>query len=262
MKTCTECKYEKNLNEFCKSNRSKDGFLSYCKLCRKYKRLNKKIKPEVKDGHKICYKCKEEKLFNEFHFANKQLNKLKASCKKCVNTPRIKEEPDGYKKCSKCSLVMEESKFPIMKRRGKYKISCWCKDCTKKRHKKYREENYEKYKAGVRRYNKFRRKNDIEYKIKCNVRTRMNSALKNIPKNGSTMKLVGCTAKELKIYLENQFTESMTWENHGVFGWHIDHILPCDSFDLTDPEQQKICFHYTNLQPLWSTENWAKNNRF
>jgi hypothetical protein len=52
----------------------------------------------------------------------------------------------------------------------------------------------------------------------------------------------------------------MTWENHGKFGWHIDHIIPCASFDLTDLEQQKKCFHYTNFQPLWWRENILKSD--
>ena len=63
---------------------------------------------------------------------------------------------------------------------------------------------------------------------------------------------------ELKAYLELQFTDGMTWENRG--NWHIDHIRPCASFDLTDPEQQKQCFHYTNLQPLWAADNLAKSD--
>jgi len=53
----------------------------------------------------------------------------------------------------------------------------------------------------------------------------------------------------------------MTWENHGFDGWHVDHIKPCTSFDLTDLEQQKQCFHYTNLQPLWKKENFEKRDK-
>jgi hypothetical protein len=62
------------------------------------------------------------------------------------------------------------------------------------------------------------------------------------------------------MYLESHFKTGMTWENHGKFGWHIDHIIPCASFDLTDLEQQKKCFHYTNFQPLWWRENILKSD--
>ena len=51
----------------------------------------------------------------------------------------------------------------------------------------------------------------------------------------------------------------MTWDNHGL--WEIDHKIPCDAFDLTNPEEQKKCFHYTNLQPLIKQENRTKSNR-
>jgi hypothetical protein len=61
---------------------------------------------------------------------------------------------------------------------------------------------------------------------------------------------------ELRAHLEHQFKDGMTWDNHGE--WHIDHIKPCVQFDLTDPEQQKECFHYTNMQPLWAFENQSK----
>ena len=64
--------------------------------------------------------------------------------------------------------------------------------------------------------------------------------------------------KELKIYLESLFQEGMTWDNYNFYGWHIDHIIPIASFDLSDPEQQKKCFHYTNLQPLWASDNLQK----
>ena len=61
-------------------------------------------------------------------------------------------------------------------------------------------------------------------------------------------------------HIESLFDDKMTWNNRGFYGWHIDHITPCASYDLTDPQQQLECFHYTNLQPLWCTDNWKKND--
>jgi hypothetical protein len=75
-------------------------------------------------------------------------------------------------------------------------------------------------------------------------------------KNAATFDLVGCTVQELMAHLERQFAVGMSWENMGE--WHIDHVRPCASFDLTDLEQQKDCFHWSNLQPLWAEENIRK----
>ena len=77
--------------------------------------------------------------------------------------------------------------------------------------------------------------------------------IKNLKKSKSSIELLGCNVDFLKEYIESKFTSGMSWDNRGIHGWHIDHILPCASFDLSDPEQQKQCFHYTNLQPLWAT---------
>lgn len=72
---------------------------------------------------------------------------------------------------------------------------------------------------------------------------------------------MGCSTETLKLHLEKQFKPGMTWGNHGVKGWHIDHIKPCASFDLTKPDDQLKCFHYTNLQPLWWHENLSKGDK-
>ena len=107
---------------------------------------------------------------------------------------------------------------------------------------------------------KERKKTDLNFKFRMVIRSRMSSALKrkSTKKEKGIIEFLGCSIQEARKHLEKQFKNGMTWENHGNNGWHIDHIIPCASFDLTDPEQQKKCFHYTNLQPLWAHENMSK----
>ncbi len=129
--------------------------------------------------------------------------------------------------------------------------------------KKYKKENYTKISEYQKKYTKKRRKNDIQYKLSNDLRRRILLALqkKDIRKTYKTIDLIGCTLDQLVNHLEKQFKSGMTWENRGFNGWHIDHIIPISSFDLTDIEQQKICFHYSNLQPLWAKENILKSNK-
>jgi len=70
--------------------------------------------------------------------------------------------------------------------------------------------------------------------------------------------LIGCSPEVLQNWLESKFKPGMTWDNHGFYGWHVDHVIPCAVFDLADPKQQKKCFNYKNLQPLWQKENFSK----
>lgn len=103
-----------------------------------------------------------------------------------------------------------------------------------------------------------RRQSDPGFRLRMNLRHRVWTALRGGRKAGGTAELVGCTLEDLRCYLERQFLPGMTWDNYGKHGWHVDHIRPCASFDLTDPEQQRQCFHHTNLQPLWATDNIKK----
>ena len=84
-------------------------------------------------------------------------------------------------------------------------------------------------------------------------------AIKKNYKRGSTVRDLGCTIPELLIHIESQFKKGMTWSNWGMFGWHIDHIKPLYSFNLSNKEKFLEAVHYTNLQPLWAKENLVKN---
>ncbi len=89
-----------------------------------------------------------------------------------------------------------------------------------------------------------------------------NENKENNKKAMKTENLLGCTVEKLKQWLEYQFKPGMSWDNRGYYGWHIDHIRPCCSFDLSKPEEQKKCFNYTNLQPLWRKDNQSKGAKY
>ncbi len=99
--------------------------------------------------------------------------------------------------------------------------------------------------------------------IAKNIRRLVISGLKRqeVKKSQKTLKLLGCTRNELHKYIESKFKEGMDWTNYGYKGWHLDHIIPISSFDLNDPREQAKCFHYTNLQPLWHYDNFAKGDK-
>lgn len=128
-------------------------------------------------------------------------------------------------------------------------------------HREWRRLNKEERAAYQREWEQERRNSDLNHRLKSCMRHRVYMALKSESKAARTIELIGCSIEELRTYIAAQFRPGMTWENWTSDGWHIDHIRPCASFDLTDPAQQRECFHYTNLQPLWASENCAKRDR-
>lgn len=130
----------------------------------------------------------------------------------------------------------------------------------KKRTTAWRAANKEKRNTHERQ----KRKTNLNFRLKANLRNRIKKAIKENWKSGSAVKNLGCSIDELKIHLESKFytnpitKEKMTWNNYGIRGWHVDHVIPLVNFDLTVSEQFAKAVHYTNLQPLWYEENTRK----
>jgi len=122
----------------------------------------------------------------------------------------------------------------------------------------YQRKNKAKYQAKRLASHKKRRETDMEFNLKLRLRRRMNAAMHSADATAtaSTMELLGCKPSELRAHLEAQFVPGMSWDNYG--DWEVDHIRPCAAFDLTDSEQQRECFHFSNLQPLWRSANRSK----
>ena len=140
------------------------------------------------------------------------------------------------------------------------------------RAKKYKEQDPERANAYNRQYTKtdkhraYRRRlrrhkheTDLNFRIKEALRSRVVSAIKGLRKSASTIQLIGCDIGFLRLFLQARFLEGMTWANWGE--WQIDHIIPCAEFDLSKPAQQKQCFNYTNLPPIWAKDNQSKGRK-
>ena len=138
----------------------------------------------------------------------------------------------------------------------------------------YFREYYLKNKEKIKEYNsrlenrirkrarlKNRYQTDINYRLLTLCRGRLRHALKGEIKSAATMKLISCTIDELRTHIESQFEPWMTWENQGLGGWDVDHIKACSHFDMSDPQQQRECFHWSNLQPLEHIANIKKGAR-
>lgn len=183
------------------------------------------------------------------------------------------------KKCSKCQTNERFSNYNAYCRPCKNEVDLKSYHANQEKRRKYQDEYLEKHpdkkekcrnqtKEWLKNNPKYVNKwmiNEIktnpQYHIKATIGASLNHYLKN-NKNEKTIWYLGCSIKELKVHLENLFQEGMTWENYGMFGWHIDHIKPVSLFDLTDQQQLKDCWNYKNLQPLWAIDNLKKGNSY
>lgn len=233
IKVCTKCGIEKEITEFYKNNTCRFGVQSICKLC------NKKYQIENKDAIK-----KQKKIYRDSHkqemreWRVKNILSIKERVKKY--TKEHKEERKEY---------LSLNKERIAKKAKEYYLS----------HKKIIIEQTKN-----RFYNRL--KTDNNFKIKHYLRGRIWKVLNGNPKIEGTLELLGCSVEFLKKHLESQFVDGMNWDNrgngyNGKKEWQVDHILPCASFDLSKPEEQKKCFHYSNLQPMWAKENRIKSDK-
>ena len=235
--------------------------------------------------------CKHGHISERFVLQNKCVVCKHESGRKHASTEKFKINNSRYQKSKKGRATrkvymltevgkkMKKTADKKYKQSEKGKISRKRHDQSKKgRATKSAWRKTEKFKAWSKKYYKVWRKKNVkkssgytrkyvnskpQAKLALKLRTRMRAALRNQggEKSKKTMKLIGCTINYLKQHLEKQFQKGMNWENHTKHGWHIDHIIPINKFDLTDPEQQTICFNYTNLQPLWAIENLKKGAR-
>lgn len=198
---------------------------------------------------KSCCTCKTWKSLTTYNTATAQWDGLRNDCKDCLASYRV----DNKDKMTE------------------YNKTYWVetKEVQTERHKTWVADNREHVNEYHRKYIKEweanKRATDPSWKLLKNLRCRLWSALKSQSateyKAAQTRELVGCDMAVLHGHLEAKFTPEMTWENYGSY-WHCDHVIPCASWDMTNPHDQELCFNYKNLQPLEGGENVSKGAKF
>lgn len=283
-KICKACQQEKPLSEF--YFRNQDGkYRIACKKCKSVS-TKKELAEKANAETKVCKHCGIEKRSSEYNKAGGG-RWMQPYCKPCDSERKKKhraENIEEYTRNSRAYCIKNKERVSELgkeKRRLNPKpkrvyVKMPIEEYKRRKsecNKRYRENNKEKIAAmkkayysanGLEQAKKWQasKKNDFEFVTKKRLRGRIYMALKRGVKSEKTMDLLGCSIEFFKEYFESKFTEGMNWDVYMEGGIHIDHIIPCKNFTLTIPEEQKKCFHYSNLQPLWELDNLKKGTRY
>lgn len=280
-KVCSKCGTEKSIDSFGVAHGRRNAQCKTC-VCERTKKYAAENKDKVLQNKRDYYKKNKERMLaysKEKRIKNPELAKEKSKKQYWKNREENIKKAREYHNSHKAEISAKNKKFreenkELVKAR-KHADYIKHKESIAIKQKAYREANKEKLakyfseygkkkraekREYLRKYNKDRCERDVEYKLLKRLRFRIWLAVSTNGKSKKTIDLVGCSIPELKSHLESKFVDGMSWDNYGE--WHIDHIRPCASFDMSDHEQQKLCFNYKNLQPMWGLENISKGGKW
>ncbi len=267
MKTCKKCNKECNISLF-------EIGRNVCRTCRLIQTRSARDKRKVMTvivKEKACEMCKIVKCVEDFNKASRYKDGLSKYCRECVKNIRWRKPVANIQAnvhaiiCTSCKKELPISEFR-KNARAKNGVFNTCNMCWKPR-----EWNKEKQKASERKYTqanpeKIKEKNKrqgqrLQRRVKDRLRSRITSALAslNYKKSSHTIDYLGCSIDYLKKWFEYQFEDGICWDNYKE--WHIDHVIPCDTFNLSSEDEQKKCFNWSNLRPCWKKENLEKSSK-
>jgi len=277
---CSKCKSTLPFSQFYKDKNNKLGLSSHCKECKnnytKERRNNILSTDNKPPSDKCCPRCKLIKPSDCFTKLKTTKDKLSVYCKECrrlqdkerkqnvIQTP-VNVNNTLTKTCTTCNVLKTYNEFRINRKScdnlSHICIQClptnnWNIDKQRASEKKYRINNPEKMKEKYRKQSQ-----NMNRRVRDSMNHRISEALftNKITKRNKTCDYIGCNILFLRGWIESQFQEGMSWSNYGM--WHLDHVKPCASFDLCNPEEVKACFLWKNIQPLWASDNLKKSDK-
>jgi len=293
-KVCTGCGEEKDLSLFGKDRRGRNGLSPRCKACireknRKYyykRNKNRKRRPPKLSDEELsrrnAARAKRWREKNPDYMKNYRkkeyadpVRREKVRARSRARYDAKKEEYAAYH-----ARYRAEHREELLQKNKEWREAHPDYNTAKARKERaravkpplkkrlpYKPRSCQPIAKLSRESNQRRYNSDLSFKIATLLRGSLNKALCGESKGSSVLEALGCSLLEFREYLESMFYthpdtgEEMTWENHTYYGWHIDHIIPVSSFDLTDKSQLMKAFHYTNMQPLWAEENFRKSTK-
>ena len=287
-KRCSKCGEEKpaSAEYFVRAKKEKSGLASSCKDCnRKWREQNREKILTLRKNYCKKKKAESDKKYREKNKEkraayDKEYNKLNS--KKKREYYKLYREKNGDAIREKHRIRYHENKEEIDEKRRKYYREN--REAIIERRKPYREKTREQSRKRAKEYyrkvmldpelrekrkkqnkdnHRQRYRKDPIYRLLSNIRGGLWSCVRGRTKTSSSLDYVGLTSEELMEHLEVKFTEGMTRENYGK--WHVDHIRPLASFDFTAPDKEEQLYKawdYTNLQPLWASENQSKGAKY
>lgn len=222
MKQCSKCKEIKNYEEFSNDKSKKDGKYPSCKIC--------------KHKNDLLYKKNNKEKIQEKdkHYYNKNSDKIKERSKNWYNNNK-----EHCKEIKKNWYIKNFEKVKILR-------------------KAYKDQDKKKWDEYMKKYQCNRYRTNLQYKIKSILNSRIRDYTKQ--KVMKTLDFLGCSMDFFIKWIEYQFDTNMSWENIGKY-WHFDHVLPCVLFDLTNKDEQLICYHWSNIRPCEKIENIVKKDK-
>ncbi len=237
LRTCPKCEVEKDIILF---RIVKGKYKNPCKECKNKGERERR----AKDPEKRNAKSKEE-----YRRKKEKIAKME-----------IEIDPNETKTCTKCNTDKPLTEFYT--HAGKGNIRAECKECASKDRKQHYQNNRKNVIKQTTQYKLNRMKVDPAFKLEIRLRARIYSAFtsQGQVKKERTREYLECTPSYFKRWMKYQLYDGMTMDNYGWY-WHIDHVIPCASFDLTKEEDIKKCFHWSNCRPYVGSKNSSKRNK-
>jgi hypothetical protein len=221
---------------------------------------------EIPKGKRWCKDCKnnyeierKKKNWSEERWEEeRKKGREKYEQKKTTLLEPIEVDSTQTKQCSVCSEIKQLDEFHIAKTKGH--IRAMCKMCSSQKRKEYYQNHREKTIEQTNNYKVEKMKRDPVFKLERMLRCRIYMALtsQTQKKQNRTWQYINCSSQFFKNWMEFQLYDGMTLDNYGAF-WHVDHVKPCSSFDLSIPEQIEECFSWKNLRPYRADKNIQKS---